>query len=849
MTSAFFLLRLAFVTLWRQKGVFFLTLGGVAAGTAVVSAVLIANRSSFESFQNAVSHLQGRTNYIVRSPAGTLFSDRVLDRLRGRMPSLPFRISPLLTRNVRYKNKVFWVRGVDFLASTDRLSHRLSFDSLTRGGAYLPPGELKRLGLAVGQTITVLYGTKLIPIPVMGEIPRTVSASLIPSRTLFMDIAWVQMRFGVPNRLSRIDLEWKIPRAQGREAAYWEREIERMVGPGLSLVSQQERRREFSRLLFSYRSNLFALSLVSLIVGMFLIYNTLSLLTLQNRRPFSTLRLLGATPGEIRGLILMEGLLIGIAGGATGLVFGHLLSRLTIQAVSRTLDTMYLPVGLLPSVGTTRDDLPVWLLTVSASLFSAYFPAREAVAIPPILSQNRISLEKNRNRRILFKFGLGATVFLAGTYFLTLPPYRDFPLFGYLGALLWVFSAGLSIPFVVRVLSRIMAFLLSRFDGPFPLSELALSYFRFGISRSGIAISSVMIGLAMMTGILILVHSFERTLNLWISQNLVADLFVKPLSCRAAICNDPLGPEVLEAIGKIPDIQFVARYASFPAQYRGRAIRVGFSELSRLPDKAILSLMTGHRERVLREFARDEGVLISESFAYHSGKRPGDTLTLPTPMGPRAVRVLCVYHDYSSEGGVVLFPYHDIGPLFQRSTVTNLSLFLKPNRTPDRTIQTLLNDLPGHPRLKIRSQPELKRRVMKIFHQSFAITYALLGISLVISVVGVGNTLLMLLYERGYEFSLMRSMGLDTGDIRKILTMEAAMMGLSGIVMGLLLGTGVGWIIVHVINRQAFGWTILWVWPAGTIACMSLLILSVATLSGSLPFLAFRKGGRFSGRE
>jgi putative ABC transport system permease protein len=594
-TSTFFLLRLAFVTLWRRKGVFFLTLVGVAAGTAVVSAVLIANRSSFESFQNAVSHVQGRTNYIIRSPAGTLFSDRVLDRLRRQMPPLPFRISPLLTRNVRYKNKVFWVRGVDFLASTDRISTRLSFDSLTKGGAYLPPGGLKRLGLAIGQTITVLYGTNLVPIPIMGEVPRTDSASLIPSRTLFMDIAWVQMRFGVPDRLSRIDLEWKTPKAHVREASYWEREIERMVGPGLSVVSRQERRKEFARLLFSYRSNLFALSLVSLIVGMFLIYNTLSLLTLQNRRPFSTLRLLGATPGEIRGLVLMEGFLIGFMGGAAGLIFGHLLSRLTIQAVSRTLDTMYLPVGLLPSLGSTHDDLPVWLLTVGASLVSAYFPAREAVAIPPILSQNRTSLERNRNRWTSLKFVLGVSSFAAGIYFLTLPPYRGFPLFGYLAALLWVFSAGLSIPLVVRGLSRALGVLLSRFRGPFPLSELALSYFRFGISRSGIAISSVMIGLAMMTGILILVHSFERTLNLWISQNLVADLFVKPLSCRAAICNDPLGSEALDAIRKMPDIQFVARYASFPAEYHGRAIRIGFSELNRLPEKAILSLITDHR--------------------------------------------------------------------------------------------------------------------------------------------------------------------------------------------------------------------------------------------------------------
>jgi putative ABC transport system permease protein len=848
-TSTFVLLKLAFLTLWRQKGVFFLTLGGVAAGTAVVSAVLIANRASFESFQNAVSHVQGQTSYTVRSPSGTLFSDRVLDRLRGRVPSLPFRISPLLTRNVRYQDRVFWVRGVDFLASSDRVSTHPSFEGLTKGGAYLPPGGLKRFGITAGHTVTVLYGTKLVSFPVLGEVPRTVSSSLIPSNTFFMDIAWVQMRFGVPERLSRIDLSWKGPDPGIREAAYWKSEVERTAGAGLSVVSRQDRKKEFSRLLFSYRSNLFALSLVSLIVGMFLIYNTLSLLTLQNRRPFSTFRLIGATPGDIRAIVLMEGLLIGVLGGLAGLVFGHLLSRLTIQAVSRTLDTMYLPVGLLPTAGSMRHDLPVWLLTVGASVFSAYFPAREAMSVPPVLSQDRTTLERSRSHRTFLNFALGITSFLAGIWLLTLPPYRGFPLFGYLAALLWVFSAALSVPLVVRALSRILGYALSRLGGPFPLFELALSYFRFGISRSGIAISSVMIGLAMMTGIVILVHSFERTLDLWITQNLVADLFVKPLSCRAAICNDPLDPEITEAIRSQPDVAFVARYASFPARYKGSLIRIGFSELDRLPEKAPLSLITRHRNQVLKAFSRNEGVLISESFAYHSGKGPGDRVTLPTPYGPRTLRILCVYHDYSSEGGVVLFPYRDLGPLFGSSKVTNLSIFLKPGRTPDRVMDTLLNGLPGHPRLKIRSQPELRVRVMKIFHQSFAITYSLLGISLIISVIGVGNTLLMLLYERGYEFSLMRALGLAASDIRTILTMEAAMMATAGILMGLVLGTGVGWIIVDVINRQAFGWTILWVWPAGTIAWMAFLILSVATVSGALPFVVFRRNRNLAGRE
>ena len=173
-----------------------------------------------------------------------------------------------------------------------------------------------------------------------------------------------------------------------------------------------------------------------------------------------------------------------------------------------------------------------------------------------------------------------------------------------------------------------------------------------------------------------------------------------------------------------------------------------------------------------------------------------------------------------------------------------MSVFLKSPEQSDPVLSSILHDLPGHPRLFVRSQPQLKKRVMRIFHQSFAITYALLGISLVVSVIGVGNTLLMLLVERTDEFRLMRAMGFSTGDVRKMLLLEALWMSLTGTLLGLVLGTGVGWIIVHVINRQAFGWTILWSWPAGTILLLAFALLVVATLSSLLPSLILgRKNG------
>ena len=817
---------------------------GVSTGTAVVSAVLLANKSALMSFQNAVSHVQGKTDYSIRSAAGVLFSDRILDRLERLSPAPPLSLSPLLSRTVRYNGALFWIRGVDFLASVDRISSGGSFEALTREGVYLPPGGLRRFHLRRGNRIRVLDGTRMIDLTVLGEIPPSESVSLIPANTLFMDLSWAQMMFDLPGKISRIDLSWQTAPSSSNLKNFWKTEVQQALGPSLVLVSDREKHKEFSRLLFSYRSNLFALSLVSLIVGMFLIYNTLSLLTLQGRKTFSTLRLLGVTPREVQLIVLLEGGFIGLAGGFLGILGGHLLSRLTIGAVARTLDTLYLPVGILPHFRTTTEDFEVWGLTVLASLISSVFPAREALRLPPVFSQHRTTLESAKTSgrgRSLF---LAVLAFLTGLLFLDLPPYHGFPLFGYLGALLWVVSASLSVPAFVGWLSRILRG-LNRLSGrESSPGILALSHFHSGVSRSQIAISSVMIGLSMMTGIVILVHSFEMTLNLWISQNLVADLYVKPLSCQEAVCRERLDPADVQAIQKLPEVDFVARFTSFPALYKGHPVWEGFTELEKLSRKAPLSLETSHPQKILDAFFRGKGVLVSESFSYHYGKRAGDVLTLPSPNGPVRTHVLAVYRDYSSEQGIVLFPWQDLASLFGTNRPTNVSVFLKSPEEADIVLPVLLKDLPGHPKLFVRSQPQLKKRVMRIFHQSFAITYALLGISLVVSVIGVGNTLLMLLVERKEEFRLMRAMGFSFNDIRKMLLLEALWMSLTGTLLGLVLGTGVGWIIVHVINRQAFGWTILWSWPGRTILLLALALLVVSTLASLLPSLFLgRKNG------
>ncbi len=821
-----------------------LTILGIGMGTAVIIAVLLANESALRSFTNAIIHIKGKNDLTIANPSGTTFSDEQLDRLHLVSPALPFRISPILTKQVYLSDNLLFLRGMDLLSEMDG-HHGGGPDILTRKGALLAPGGLARYHLTKGEVIKVDSGTRTIPLRIEGELPRTESTLLMPSNTLVMDISWVQSEFHENGQIDRLDLFWRGNHPLTKSLlAFWQQKLQALAGPGLKVESPRMQHREYARLLDSYRSNLLALSLVSLIVGMFLIYNTLSLLVIQRQKEFSTLRLLGATPDGLLAMILLEGTIFGILGGAVGIFLGHLLSHLTIRSVAGTLSAIYLPPHIMPHLKPRGADLPVFLLTVVASVFSALFPARQAMKASPSMGGERPFLESRIHSQWKTRVVFSGLLALLGGLLLKTPPVHGFPWGGYFGALALVFAVSLLVPPIVILLGLLLRW-LSPPEATFPeasgIWSFATGQFVFGISRSQVAISAVMIGLSMMIGISVLVGSFEKTLNTWILQNLVANIYVKPFTCKALTCRDTLPPDLESQIASWKEVDMVAPYTLFPISLSGQKVWLGFSPLNRLIRKAPLSIMNNHPKQIVRVFSEGKGVLISESFSYHQKKYPGDRLIIPTPDGPRSYRILALFHDYQSSAGLILLPWSEIQPLFHTDRPGSLSIFLKSPSDTGKIMTRLSRDIPGHPAFFLRSQSGLNHRVMRIFHQSFAITYALLGISLLVSILGVGNTLFLLTYERKWEMKLLRILGFTQDQIGAIILLEAFFMGLAGTLLGIFLGTAVGYIIVYVINREAFGWTLSWVWPAGRIALLSMALLFSATLAGLIPwFLATR---------
>ncbi len=852
MATVRFFLSYSFRNLLRTPLATVLTLFGISLGTAIVLAIVQADQSSLLSLKNAINHVRDPAILSVVAPSGSTFADSTIDTLEKALGPMPFRISPLLELTVSYQGQTFLLKGLDFLESADRPPGRQDRNILAvRGGIYLPPHTLSLWHLNTGETIQVAYGTRTVPLEVLGEIPDRIRARMLPRNAFLIDLSWAQDLFGKTGELSRIDLLWDGPKGTKPSPEVVETlhaSLTHALGKNLLVLSRRARKSQYDSMLSAYRSNLMALSLVAFLVAYFLIANTLLLFVVRRRSEISTLRLLGVTSREIRVLLALEAGWFGLLGGALGVLWGQALARITLSAVQRTIATMFLPPHLLPTGTSFGEGGLALLFSIGVSLAAIAGPLREATRIPPVLGLSRIQEEESSFSRQKTYWSLFVAFALLSEILTRLPAYHRFPWGGYAAALFAVFSGSFLIPSLLTALSPLVQRISSLL--PNPILSLSLSAFTATISRTRIAISGVMASLGMVVGIVVMISSFEKTLNLWINQNLKADVYIKPATCLSSYCSETLSTSLYERILSVPGVNRIARYTLLSANIAGKPSYLAYSDLDSFYRNTPLPLVGKQdSDRVLSAFMNGKGVLVSEPFANRFHKDVGDPVTYPTREGPVTRKILGVYRDYSTVEGILLVPYERLSTEQGTADPSNLSIFLKRDESVPRFIALLDRTLPPDIHLLIRSQNGLRDRILEVFHQSFSVTYALLAIAIVVSIFGVSNSLILLLYERRKEFALYRYLGLLPREKILMLLVETTLILLWGILLGVFLGLLVGAIIVFVINREAFGWMILWDLPTRNILLLSLLLFAASLLSLVAPTILLKRDQTLAGER
>jgi putative ABC transport system permease protein len=814
------------------------TLIAVGLGVAIGLAIDLANATAIGSFQTSVNVVSNKVNLQVLGVARG-FDERTVVRVQ-RIPGVVYAsptIEDSLTVGGRagdpFSGEVLRVLGVDLLrplpgddATTSGSPGSVSQQSvdlwtLVNGrGAFVSALLADRLRWRTGRTVHALAGDRDVALRVAGIIPRGTVG--IDSSVVFVDIVTAQELLGKIGLLDRIDVVVDPARL-----GTVEREVAAVIPAGARAIRPASRTAEISRMLQSFRLNLQALAWVALLVGMYLIYNTVAISVVQRRPEIGTLRALGATRGAVFRTFVGEGALVGVAGSLLGLAFGAALATFSVAAVTRTVATLYISTHADRVAYDPLLFLKAFVLGVLASVVAAAFPALDAASTPPAITMRAQGFETRRPRFAPRAAALGAVLLLLAALCTRAPAVDGVPLFGYLSGLLIIFGGSLCAPLAVDVLARAGANAAARR----PTLGLAAANLAGAPVRTSVAVASLTIAIAMMVAVAVLVASFRATVVAWADETIRADLFVRPLGFSDA----GFSPNVAGRIAHLPGVAGIDVFRAVEIPFRGRLTNLFATDLGDLTTHRRLRLLGGaDRAALARTLPGATNVLVSEPFASKFGVGTGDVVRLPTAAGPVGFRIAAVYNDYSSDAGVVLLDLRTYRRLFRDPSLNSVAVYAAPGVDLMRLRSEIVRAvLPL--RIDVATNRELHELVVEIFDRTFAITYALDVVAIAIAVLGVVSTLFALVLERRREFGLLRYLGVTAGGVRVTVLTEAAGIGLLGGLLGVAVGMLLALLLVFVINRQAFGWLIElhvpWMFLVETV----LLVIVAAVVAGVYP--------------
>ncbi len=844
-----------------------LTAVGIALGVAVVVAIQLTNASSLAGFETALNTVSGRASLEIIGVGAGIEEERIqeIGWLREYGQVAPVIEGDLVYREPGRPTDVLRLLGVDILREQPFRDYALDTRPATLGGDASPadptPPDLLALlidpasaivparfaaprGLGPGSTLPVTVGDRTVALTIRALLKDEGPARVLDGRFVLMDIAGAQQAL---NRFGRVD-RVEVRLAPGSDPDTAEAAIAGRLPAGLSVQRPSQRGRQVEQMLAAFHLNLTALSYIALLVGLFLVYNTVSVAVLSRRAEIGTLRALGVTRGGVRGLFLAEAAILAIAGSGLGVLLARVLANATVALTSTTVSVLYIATAAAPPSLTWWHIVLAFGTGVPLSLVAALVPALEAARVPPVAALRGSDLAGARGRFPIRSLLGGVGLLAAGAWLATLGPVRGLPLFGYAAAVVIVFGASLLVQAALFVVARGVERPVRRF---LRVEDwLAVSNVSAAIPRLAISVAALAVSLSMMVAISVMIGSFRETVVYWVGQTLQADLFVGPGSRRQGGPGDLLSPEVVRTIAGSPDVTAIDRFRSIEVPYGGTRIRVGGGDFGVLLDHgSLLFKAPADARETMRRGIGQDAVVASESFVLKQRLDVGSDVVLPTPEGPRAFRIVSVYYDYSNDRGVLVMDRGTFERRFGDSGVGSVSVYLRDGVDPEEARTRLLAAVGDSHRLVVNTNATLRTEVLRIFDSTFTITYALELIAILVAILGVSGTLLTLILERERELTILRLIGTGQGQVRRMVVGEALLIGAVSQAIGLGVGLLLSMVLIYVINVQSFGWTIQFHLPVGFLVQSSVLMVLATALAGLYPARRARRLGTYERSE
>ena len=889
---------------------------GMALGVAVVFAVDIANESAKRAFALSLDTVTGRaTHRIVGGTDG--LDENIYTALRTEMAIRAS--SPIVEGSVtivgnsatdNFPNtdngpntdsdpytETLQLLGVDLFAEpmfrdvsvtvSEDTSIRSSLALLQPGSVILASTTAQRLGVQVGSKITLKEtstketstGTRGNALPPL-QLISTVDTNEQPGfeSIAMVDIATAQNILGMQGKLSRIDLilpvqklftedsDNKIDKGQFGQAK--QNQIDRDISAitqsfkGVRIESAERQSNSLIQMTQAFHTNLFAMSLLALLVGAFLIYNTVTLSVIQRRPLFGQLRVVGITRGELFGSVMIETLVFAVLGTAAGLLLGYLLGSALLTLVTRTINDLYFTLDVRQVSYSGLTLIKSVCIGLGVSLLAALPPSIEAAHSPPVTVTQRSTMERRVNRLVPKLFFAGVVLAITGFAILRFDTSSLWA--GFVALFFVVIGYSLIIPQllvtmtsltkrakkkpaqstrtnkstdVVRSANKLNTGKL----GFYPIRSMTAS-----LSRTSVAIAALVVAVSATAGVGIMIGSFRLSVSDWLSNTLQSDIYI-----RNANINDTLPTQLIDDISGIKNIAGLrqARMIDIETDYAPARLMAAstkgkenstyvFREEINLPrnsDRSNKRELPDSIER-LRQLRTSQSVLVSEPFATKNSLRVDDSVRITTRQGVVAFTIAGIFADYTTGKGFMVMSLEQYQQHWNDTEVSSIGLTLSPGTDVKNTLTTLRPILANYPNeLLMRSNTDIKQQSLEIFDRTFAITHILRLLTIGVAFIGILSALMALSLERKAEFAVLRALGITPSELRNLLFTQTALMGLIAGCLALPLGIVMSKILVSVINLRSFGWTMEFYIPAVVLLESILLALVAALIAGWYP--------------
>ncbi len=788
----------------------------IALGVALGSSVYLVNSAALNEFGLATKRLVGEADVIVRGP-GEGFSEGLYTTL-ARDPAVDV-ASPVLELEAALPSRhdVLKVLGVDpFRAAAlqPALFGDIAgaiFDLFRTDGIFLSSSAARQLNVQRGDSFPVMVGNSVKSLHVIGILAETTYSQALG----MMDIASAQWVFEDIGRLNRIDLRLK----PGTAVDTYRGELSGRLPAGVLAVAPQVERDRAVSVTRAYRVNLNMLALVALWTGAFLVFSTQSLSVLRRRTSLALLRALGVTRRELELGLVGEGAALGIVGSLLGVALGVLFAAVMLRVLTGDLGNGQLRAAGASVHAAAWPLLGFFLIGTAIASIGAWLPARAAARRPPARSLKGGDVDyaavATRSWRI------GVALLLLGALLAQAPAVHGLPLFGYAAIAALLFGAVLLVPVltvqVLKAAPRTNRVVL----------DTAIAQLRENVGLSTLSLASIIVSFSLMVAMAIMVYSFRVSFDHWLGKLLPADLQIR----------EPLGNDTAYWS---PSDQ--ARLAAVPgiARFEFRRTRQVLLDAGR---PAVTLIARGSNEGqaaaelpLLRSAspAPDDALppaWISEALQDLYGLKVGGAIVLPLAGRAQRFRVAGVWRDYARASGAVVIPL----PVYVAATgdqsATEASVWLDGSRDRNAVEAALRACFAARDAPDIMTSSAVRERSLQIFDRAFLITYALEAIAVIIGLTGVSFAASSTMLARRAEFGMLRHIGMLRRQVLGILASEGTLMSLFGVSYGLILGAALSLVLVYVVNRQSFNWSIDLAVPIWQLAALGITLIAAAALT------------------